>query len=215
MKKLAGLMMIALLLSACRFNDSKKTLPIYGQRQAETKTVNGQTVTDTVYQTIPDFKFVNQYGDSAGSKNLTGDIYVADFFFTSCPSICPVMQRNMLNVYNAFKDSSNFKIISFTIDPKHDTAPVLKQYADKLGVTGNTWWFLRGAKDSVYQLAAKNYLVSVSQDSTQAGGYIHQGYFVLVDKQKRVRGAYDGTDMKQVEQLIADIKTLKTELVKQ
>jgi len=121
------------------------------------------------------------------------------------------MQRNMLNVYNAFKDTAGFKIISYTIDPKHDTVPVLKKYADKLGISGNSWWFLRGDKDIVYDMAAKNYLVAVSQDSTAAGGYIHQGYFVLVDKQKRVRGAYDGTDMKQVNQLIDDIKTLRAE----
>ena len=211
MRKLIGLAVIILVFSACKTNSSKKTLPFYGQRQAVTKTVNGQTVTDTVYQTIPAFTFINQYGDSTGSKKLDGDIYVADFFFTSCPSICPIMQRNMLNIYNAFKDSSNFKIVSFTIDPKHDTVPVLKKYADKLGVTGNTWWFLNGDKDDVYQLATKSYLVAVTQDSTAAGGYVHQGYFVLIDKQKRIRGAYDGTDMKQVNQLIADIKTLRQE----
>jgi protein SCO1 len=199
-----------MVLAACKSNN-KKVLPIYGQRSAETKTVNGQQVTDTVYQTIPAFTFVNQYGDSTGSKNLQNDIYVADFFFTSCPSICPIMQRNMLNVYKAFKDSADVKIVSFTIDPRHDTVPVLKKYADKLGVTGNTWWFLRGDKDKVYDMAAKNFLVSVSQDSTVAGGYVHQGYFVLVDKQKRVRGAYDGTNMQQVNQLIEDIKTLKAE----
>jgi protein SCO1/2 len=210
MKNLVRGVIAILLLSACNSNH-KKVLPIFGNRQAVTKTVNGQTVTDTVYQTIPAFKFVNQYGDSISSKKLDGDIYVADFFFTSCPSICPIMQRNMLTVYNAFKDTADVKIISYTIDPKHDTVPVLKKYADKLGITGNSWWFLRGDKDEVYSLAAKNYLVSVSQDSTAAGGYIHQGYFVLVDKQKRVRGAYDGTDPKQVSQLIDDIKTLKAE----
>jgi len=210
MRSLNKVIIALLLFAACKSNN-KKTLPIYGSRQAVTKTVNGQQVTDTVYQTIPDFTFVNQYGDSTGTKNLKKDIYVADFFFTSCPSICPVMQRNMLNVYTAFKDTADVKILSFTIDPRHDTVPVLKKYADKLGVTGNSWWFLLGDKDKVYDMAAKNFLVAVSQDSTAAGGYIHQGYFVLVDKQKRVRGAYDGTDMKQVNQLIDDIKTLKAE----
>src|ERR1700744_5425676 len=99
----------ALFCFACKFNS--KTLPIYGNRQPVTKTVNGQTVTDTVYQTIPAFKFINQYGDSISNKNLDGDIYVADFFFTTCPSICPVMSRNMLDVYNAFKSDAHFKII--------------------------------------------------------------------------------------------------------
>jgi protein SCO1/2 len=211
MRKLTGIVILVLLFVACKNNNAKKTLPIYGQREAITKSVNGQQETDTAYQTIPAFKFANQYGDSTGSKNLEGKIYVADFFFTSCPSICPIMQRNMLNVYKAFKDSANFKIISFTIDPKHDTVPVLKNYADKLGISGNSWWLLLGDKDTVYNLAAKSFLVSVSEDSTVAGGYIHQGYFVLIDKEKRVRGSYDGTDMKQVNQLIEDIKTLQGE----
>jgi len=211
MRKLTGLVLLVLLFGACKTNISKKALPIYGERTAVTKTVNGQQVTDTDYQTIPAFKFVNQYGNSAGSKDLEGKIYVADFFFTSCPSICPIMQRNMLNVYNEFKNTPDFKIISFTIDPKHDTVPVLKNYADKLGISGNSWWLLLGDRDTVYNLAAKSYLVAVSEDSTVAGGYMHQGYFVLIDKQKRVRGSYDGTDMKQVNQLIDDIKTLQAE----
>ena len=211
MRTLTGAIALILLLGACKLNSNKTTLPIYGNRQAVTTTANGQSVIDTVYQTIPAFKYINQYGDSTGSKNLDGKIYVADFFFTSCPSICPIMQRNMLNVYNAFKNNADFKIISFTIDPKHDSVPVLKNYADKLGVTGNSWWFLRGDRDSVYRIASNSYLVGVSQDSTAAGGYVHQGYFVLVDKQKRVRGSYDGTDMKQVSQLIDDIKILQAE----
>jgi len=211
MNRIVYVFLGATCLCACKFNGSNKTLPIYGNREPVTKTVNGQTLTDTIYATIPAFKFVNQYGDSTGSQNLAGKIYVADFFFTSCPSICPIMQRNMLAVYNAFKDTADVKIVSFTIDPKYDTPPVLKNYAEKLGVTGNSWWFLQGNRDTVYRIAEKNYLVAVSKDSSAAGGYVHQGYFVLVDKQKRVRGSYDGTDPKQVAQLIDDIKTLKAE----
>jgi len=211
MNKAAYLFLALICLCACKFNSSNKTLPIYGNRTAVTKMVNGRVVNDTIYATIPPFKFVNQYGDSTGSQNLAGKIYVADFFFTSCPSICPIMQRNMLAVYNAFKDTPDVKIISFTIDPKYDTPPVLKNYAEKLGVTGNSWLFLQGNRDTVYRIAEKNFLVAVSKDSTAAGGYVHQGWFVLVDKQKRVRGSYDGTDPKQVAQLIDDIKTLKAE----
>ncbi len=212
MKKLALGFLVLAMWSACKPGSSdKKTLPIYGSREPVTKTVNGKLVTDTIYQTIPKFKFVNQYGDSISNKSLDGDIYVADFFFTTCPSICPVMQRNMLKVYDAFKSLGDFKIISHTIDPKHDSVPVLKKYADKLGVTGNTWWFLQGKKEETYDIAEKNYLVAVKKDSSAAGGYVHAGYFVLVDKQKRIRGAYDGTDPKQVDQMIEDIKSLQTE----
>ncbi len=201
-----------LLWSACKFNSDKKALPILGNRQAVTKNVNGSQVTDTVYQTIPAFSYINQYGDSISNKKLNGEIYVADFFFTTCPSICPIMQRNMLNVYNAFKDIKDVKIISYTIDPQHDSVPVLKKYADKLGISGNTWWLLQGHKDETYQLA-KSYLVSV-QEKNPAGEYIHDGYFILIDKQKRIRGTYDGTNADQVSQLINDIKTLRAEYSK-
>jgi len=212
MKKLALGFLVLAMWSACKPGSSdKKTLPIFGSREPVTKIVDGKSVTDTIYQTIPKFKFVNQYGDSISNKSLDGDIYVADFFFTTCPSICPVMHRNMLKVYDAFKSLGDFKIISHTIDPKHDSVPVLKKYADKLGVTGNTWWFLQGKKEDTYDIAEKNYLVAVKKDSSAAGGYVHAGYFVLIDKQKRVRGAYDGTDPKQVDQMIEDIKSLQSE----
>ncbi len=213
MRKLATLALIALILVACKFNSSNKpTLPIMGNRDAVTKTVNGKQMVDTVYQTIPDFKFVNQYGDTITQKNLKGDIYVADFFFTTCPSICPIMHRNMLKVYNEFKSVPDFKIISHTIDPKHDSVAVMKKYADKLGISGSSWWLLQGNKEKTYELGQKNYLVAVKQDDGTPGGYVHQGWFVLVDKQKRIRGYYDGTEEKQVAKMIEDIKILRAEV---
>jgi protein SCO1/2 len=213
MKKFAGLILITLAFAACKFNHADKPrLPIMGNRDAVTKTVNGKQVTDTVYQTIPDFKFVNQYGDSITQKSLKGDIYVADFFFTTCPSICPIMHRNMLTVYNEFKNVPDFKIISHTIDPKHDSVAVMKKYADKLGISGNSWWLLQGNKEQTYDLGQKDYLVAVKQDDGTPGGYVHQGWFVLVDKQKRIRGYYDGTDEKQVAKMIGDIKILRAEV---
>jgi len=212
MRKLILGFLIITVWSACKSNSgTKMPLPIFGSREPVSKTVDGKTVVDTIYQTIPKFKFVNQYGDSISNKSLDGDIYVADFFFTTCPSICPIMARNMLKVYDTYKSNGNFKIISHSIDPKHDSVLVLKKYADKLGVTGNTWWFLQGKKEDTYAIAEKSYLVAVKSDSAAAGGYVHAGYFVLVDKQKRIRGAYDGTDPKQVDQLIEDIKTLQAE----
>ncbi len=208
MKKLIYLMAGLGLLAACHSSDTK-VLPIYGQRQPVTKTVNGQTEVDTIYTTIPAFSFVNQYGKTVTDKDLDGKIYVADFFFTSCPNICPIMQRNMLTVYNEFKADPNVKIISHTIDPKHDTVPVLKQYADKLGISGDSWWLLYGKKEDIYQIAEKHYLVAVNEKGE--GGFIHQGWFVLIDKQKRIRGSYDGTDMVQVKQLVADMHLLENE----
>lgn len=195
------------LLNSCTSKSNK--LPILGNKEPVTKTVDGKQVTDTAYATIPDFKFVNQYGDTITAKNLDGKIYVADFFFTTCPSICPVMHRNMLNVYKEFKDDNNFRILSHTIDPKYDTVPVLKRYADKMGIAGNSWWLLHGNKGDTYGIA-KSYLQSV-QERNPAGQYIHDGFFILIDKQKRIRGTYEGTDPKEVDKLIADIKILKAE----
>jgi protein SCO1/2 len=199
-----------ILITACKSN-AVKTLPIYGTHTPVTKTVNGTTVTDTVYQTIPAFHFINQYGDSITNKSVDGKIYVADFFFTTCPSICPIMARNMQKVYDEFKSDDAIRILSHTIDPQHDSVAILKKYADKLGVTGNTWWFLQGKKEDTYDIGEKHYLVAMHPDANTPGGFIHQGYFVLVDKQKRIRGAYDGTVPEQVDQLIADIKLLKQE----
>ena len=201
-----------ILLSSCNVNKNK-ILPILGDRSTVTRIVDGKTTVDTIYKTIPTFRYVNQYGDSITNKNLDDKIYVADFFFTTCPSICPVMARNMLNVYNIYKSTGDVKILSYTIDPQHDSVPILKKYADKLNVNGNMWWFLRGRKDQTYMLG-KSYLVSI-EEKNPAGEYIHDGYFILVDKQKRIRGMYMGTKPEEVAKLVEDIKTLKEEYTNQ
>lgn len=201
----------SLILLAASCNNTEKRLPILGEREPVEKVIDGKTVTDTVYQTIPDFSFVNQDSAIITQKDFDGKIYVTDFFFTSCTSICPIMHRNMLKVYEEFKENNSVKILSHTIDFKYDTPSQLKNYANKLGITGDQWQFVKGTKDSVYTLAAKNYLVAVSEDTTATDGFIHQGWFILVDKEKRLRGAYDGTKPEQVDQLIQDMKTLLKE----
>jgi protein SCO1/2 len=209
MRNIITAALVAFLFTACKSNTVNNPLQIYGNRTPVTKTVDGKTVTDTVYQTIPEFSTVNQHGDSITGKSLDGNIYVADFFFTTCPSICPIMHRNMLSVYETFKTDKNFKIISYSIDPKHDTVAVLKKYADKLGITGNSWWLLNGKKEEIYTLS-KSYLVTTPQEDVKEK-FIHDGFFILIDKQKRIRGFYDGTVTEQVNNLIADIKKLKAE----
>ena len=201
---------LLLLVVACT-GKGKKTLPILGNRQVVEKTINGETVIDTVFQKVPAFTFVNQDSSLITDKDFDGKIYVVDFFFTSCPSICPVMHRNMLEVYKKFKGNSEVKLVSHTIDYKYDTPEVLKKYANKLGVDGHQWEFLRGTRDSVYTFAEKHYLTAVGEDSGADGGYIHEGWFVLVDKEKRLRGAYDGTKEDQVELLMDDMEILLAE----
>jgi len=200
------------ILSSCQ---QEKKLPIYGDRQAEVvKDASGVERIDTVYQTIPNWSFLNQDSVVVTNKITDGKVYVADFFFTSCSTICPIMHRNLLTVYNEFKTNPEVMFISHTIDFKYDKPHALKKYAQKLGVDGPKWQFLYGTKDSVYTLAEKNYLVAVGEDSTAKDGYIHQGYLVLIDKDRKIRGAYDGTKEEQVEQLKKDIPVLLAEYKK-
>ncbi|QPH39989.1 SCO family protein [Pedobacter endophyticus] len=200
------------ILSSCQ---QEKKLPIYGDRQTEVvKDASGVERIDTVYQTIPDWSFLNQDSVVVTNKITDGKVYVADFFFTSCSTICPIMHRNLLTVYNEFKNNPEVMFLSHTIDFKYDKPHALKKYAQKLGVDGPKWQFLYGTKDSVYTLAEKNYLVAVGEDSTAKDGYIHQGYLVLIDKDRKIRGAYDGTKEEQVEQLKKDIPVLLAEYKK-
>lgn len=207
-------MRLFLLLSAvilCSCSGQEKKLPILGERAPVERIENGRTVVDTVYQTIPEFRFLNQDSILISDKDFDGKIYVADFFFTSCTSICPIMHRNMLNVYKEFNDNPDVKFLSHTVDSKYDTPSVLKKYATKLGISGNQWEFVRGSRDSIYTIAQKSYLTSVGEDEAAPGGFIHDGWFILVDKEKRLRGAYMGTDEGQVKRLIADMHTLLNE----
>ncbi len=200
---------VALTMVGC--GQSSDRLPILGERDAVTREVDGRMVTDTVYNTIPDFSFVNQAGSTVTQADVAGKIYVTDFFFTSCPTICPVMKRQMIKVYDKFKDNPDFMILSHSIDPTHDTPEVLKKYADDLGVQGTQWTFLTGPKDEIYDIGQGHYLVTAKEDEAAEGGYIHSGAFVLVDKDRRVRGMYDGTTDEGTEKLMKDIDRLLAE----
>ncbi|MBK0384003.1 SCO family protein [Pedobacter sp. SD-b] len=199
----------SLFILAC--NSEPRKLPILGSREPVEKTVDGKTVVDTIYQTIPAFSFMNQDSAIINNDSLKNSIYVADFFFTSCPSICPIMSKNLLTVYEKYKGNPEVRFLSHTIDPKYDTIPVLKKYADKLGVKGTQWSFLLGSKDSVYLLAKNGYMSYSKENDSIPGGYEHSGYFLLVDKDKRIRGAYDGTDKDQVAQMSKDMDVLLSE----
>lgn len=199
---------IVVMLSACQ----SKKLPIIGEARMVKKIVNGVEVQEAVHPAIPDFSFTNQYGEVITKESFDGKIYVADFFFTTCPTICPIMKKNMLRVYKAYKEESQVGILSHTIDPEHDSVEVLHEYAKDLGVTGSMWHFVTGDREQIYQIAENHYLIgSVKKDANEAGGYIHSGAFVLVDKEKKVRGLYDGTDELAVRQLVRDITTLLNE----
>ena len=211
---LSSVLLASLLISFTSCTREKK-LPIIGNRDTKTvKLPDGSTRVDTVYQTIPDFRFLNQDSVEINNDTFKNKVYVADFFFTSCPSICPVMHRNLKKVYEEFKNNPDVMFLSHTIDYKYDTPHVLKKYAAKLGVDDKKWQFAYGTRDDVYTLAEKSYLTSVQEDSTEKGMYVHQGWLVLIDKDRRMRAVYDGTDPKSVEQLNEDIPALLAEYKK-
>ena len=190
------------LLSSC-IEKKEQRLPIYGEKDV--------TGTDTLYHTIRNFALVNQDSVVVTSETLRDKIYVADFFFTSCRTICPIMKTQMLRVYAAVEKDPQVLLVSHTIDPEHDTVALLHDYADRLGVKSNKWHFLTGNKDSIYYLAQTSYFATAMEDQSEPDGFIHSGAFLLIDKKGRIRGKYDGTKEEEVNKLLNDIEILKKE----
>lgn len=195
--KLYPYALIILLLSSC--SEKGKELPYLGQMQM----VGGKEI----HHTVGKFNHLNQDSVRITNETLSRYIYVADFFFTSCPSICPKVAREMLRIHDAMKGDTMVKLISFTIDPKRDDVKKLKIYADNLGIDQSRWWFLTGDKDATLDLA-NTYFVAALEDPDAPGGFDHSGKIVLVDKEGHVRSFSEGTDPETTPRLIEDIKAL-------
>jgi protein SCO1/2 len=164
---------------------------------------------DTIYHTIPEFSFVNQNNTIINSSSFKGKIYVADFFFTTCPSICPIMTKQLTRVQKEFSNDTTLKIISFTVDPDNDKSEVLKTYADKYAANPEQWTFCTGEKQKIYRLGQKGFLLVAPEYRNDTIDFLHSDKLVLIDQQSRIRGFYSGTDSSEVDQLINDIKILK------
>lgn len=160
---------------------------------------------------IADFRFQDQDGNWITNDTFKDKIYVADFFFTTCPTICPIMSKNLLKVSRHFKDNPRVGILSHSIDPKHDSIPVLKRYAEKLKADTSMWHFITGPDQVIYHLAETSYFSAAAEEAEAPGGYIHSGGFVLVDKNRRIRGIYDGIVDVEVKQMIKDMELLLSE----
>lgn len=185
----------------------KKSLPYLGPK--ETQVVAGKV--DTIYHKIPAFRFLNQDSVWVSEQDMEGKIYIADFFFTSCPTICPKMKTQLLRIYERYATNDAVRILSHSIDPAYDTPSVLKQYAERLHVKAPRWNMLTGDKAAIYKLGEKSYMVTAQEDKNEAGGFVHSGAFILVDKNRHVRGIYDGTQEAEVNHLIEDIEILLQE----
>jgi protein SCO1/2 len=180
-------------------------LPIFGEQEV--------VGTDTVYHTIADFKFVDQDSIEVTNETFSGRIYVADFFFTSCRTICPIMKTQMLRVYDSIQNDPSVLLLSHTIDPEYDTVGLLHDFAERLGVKSDKWHFVTGNKEDIYKIAQTSYFSTALEDKTEPDGFIHSGAFLLIDKQRRIRGKYDGTKEEDVNRLLGDIQRLEKENV--
>jgi len=209
---LLQILLVSILISCSYSSDGDHKLPILGNPQYVDKLVNGKPVTDTLYHSIPTFSFIDQDSNVVNNDTFKGKIYIADFFFTSCPDICPVMTSQMVRIYEKFNKEDQLRFLSHTIDPKRDSVHVLKDYANRLGVDRpETWYFVTGDKDKIFEIAMDGYFVTTMDNPDIGGTPIHSGAFMLIDKEGRVRGAYDGTDPEKVDQLMKDIPILLAE----
>tara|TARA_R100000306_G_scaffold5939_7_gene8334 strand:+ start:30778 stop:31473 length:696 start_codon:yes stop_codon:yes gene_type:complete len=191
---------------------STKGVPI---KTSENKDEKEEMVT---INKIPDFTFTNQEGDTISENYYDEKVYVVEFFFTTCPSICPIMNTNMLKVEKAFKNEDNFGIASFSIDPEHDTPEVLKEYAESYGVSHPHWNFLTGDKKDILKLSNEGFKLYAAETPEAEGGFEHSGMFALVDKKGNIRSRidengnpiiyYDGLEEEGIQMLIEDIKKL-------
>ena len=182
---------------------------MFAEGVKESTNDKGEKVFDSVYHLIPNLKFQTQNGDSLMLDSLHGNIYVANFFFATCPGICPKLSNSLERVQEAFVRDNNFKIVSFTVDPAKDTLAALRKYADLHNAVPGKWWFLRGSKDDVFEVARKGFKVTAKDD--EDGGpeaFIHSEKLVLVDQDGNIRGYYSGVDSNRVNKLMGDIVLL-------
>ena len=205
-----SLWVFVLLLIGCVTSKEEK-LPIMGRREISEKEINGEMISDTVYHQVADFSFINQDNVEVNHNTFKNQIYIADFFFTSCPTICPIMKTQMLRVYDTIQYLNDVKILSHTIDPEYDTVALLRDFAERLGVSSKKWHFVTGEKEKIYEIAQRSYMVTALEDNSEPGGFVHSGAFILIDKERKVRGLYNGTKADQVDRLIRDLAVLRKE----
>lgn len=206
-----GLLSGLILLLFYRALTPKKILPIYQPAEVSFELVDSTLQHVKKYHKIANFSLTNQNGNRITQRDYQGKIYVADFFFTTCPSICPIMTDNMGFIQSKIMDDPHVKLLSFSVTPEIDSVPQLKKYALEKGVNDKKWNLLTGDKKEIYTLARKSYFVVKEDGDGGPHDMIHTENFVLIDPDKRIRGYYDGTDKAAMEALLTDLITLKEE----
>ena len=187
---------------------SKKQLPIHNPTDFNPKLVDKSIRNVSDNHTVKDFNLINQNGIKVSSKDYENKIYVVDFFFTSCPSICPIMTNNMLLIQEEFIQNNNIMLLSMSVTPEIDNVEVLKKYAIEKGVIDSKWNITTGSKKHIYELARKSYFAVLDQGDGGLQDFIHTPNFILVDTKKQIRCIYDGTVEKEISRLILDINIL-------
>ncbi len=196
-------------------SEGEVKLPYIGMHDVElVKEADGEFRTDSIYYTVPKFSFINQDSVVVSHHDYLGKLAVVDFFFSNCPSICPMLSAQMVRVQESVKKeglASNVKFLSHTVDPDRDTPARLKEYADLIGADLSNWNFVTGKAEDIYYQAETGYMLSAFPSDSAEGGFFHTDKIVLLDKQMHIRGLYDGTSTKSVDKLIQDILVLNKE----
>lgn len=208
-----GFVLIASIIVSCNSTPpAEKRLPIVGEVDVMYHTVDGKEIADTIYHVVPAFKYINQDSVWVNSKDFKGKIWVTDFFFTHCPTICPPMTTNMKRLSVMTKDlEQHVQFLSFSIDPYRDQPSRLRAYIQEHGIKASNWQFFTGDEDATHELA-KEFFNGAEKDPSIPGGFGHTPYFSLIDKNGHIRGIYDGTNSDAIDSLENDIrKLLRTE----
>ncbi|WP_298551022.1 SCO family protein [uncultured Algibacter sp.] len=187
---------------------SKKQLPVYNPSDLNPELVDKSLLNKNENHSVANFSLINQNGNSITQETFKDKIYIADFFFTRCPSICPIMTNNMLKIQNEFINHDDVMLLSLSVTPDIDSISVLKEYANNKGVIDSKWHVTTGDKKHIYNLARKSYFAVVEQGDGGLQDFIHTPNFILIDKKKQIRGIYDGTDDDDIKRVINDIKIL-------
>jgi protein SCO1/2 len=193
----------------------EKSLPVINPVDVNEEMVDPELLRIGYGHKIGNFSFLNQDGKLVTQQDVKGKVFVAEYFFTTCGTICPIMNVQMQRVHKVYQGNKNVRILSFTVDPKVDTVAQMKRYAVAHGADAESWFFLTGTQEKLYELARKSFFVLKPAETENQGDvgsdFIHTNNFVLVDKEMRIRGYYDGTNSKEVDELIGDIALLVKE----